>query len=95
MAHGTYDNPRAGTSSSKKRMKDLTDKVNSDEKAAKKFTRKSNRQYEKSKRLEAKGKDLRAAKADMKSSYYMERAKDLRSSDTPPNVRYHKNWKNK
>lgn len=95
MAHGTYGNKRAGTSASKNRMQKLTDKVNSDEKAAKKFTRKSNKQYEKSKRLEAKGKDLRAAKADMKSSYYMERAKDLRSSDTPPNRGYHKDWKNK
>ena len=28
MAHGTYDNPRAGTNSSKIRMKNLTDKVN-------------------------------------------------------------------
>ena len=27
MAHGTYENERAGTTSSKKRMKDLTDKV--------------------------------------------------------------------
>ena len=28
MAHGTYNNPRAGTTSSKGRMENLTDKVN-------------------------------------------------------------------
>ena len=28
MAHGTYDNPRAGTNGSKNRMQKLTDKVN-------------------------------------------------------------------
>tara|TARA_B100001939_G_C16857510_1_gene580286 strand:- start:193 stop:624 length:432 start_codon:yes stop_codon:yes gene_type:complete len=70
-------------------------KAVSDEKAAEKFTRKSNRQYEKSKKLESKGKYLRAAKADMKSSYYMTRAKDLQSSNTSPNTRYIKRWKNK
>ena len=28
MAHGTYDNPKAGTNGSKNRMKNLTNKVN-------------------------------------------------------------------
>tara|TARA_R100000995_G_scaffold23024_1_gene9889 strand:+ start:156 stop:581 length:426 start_codon:yes stop_codon:yes gene_type:complete len=30
MAHGTYDNPRAGSNSSKGRMQDLANKVNGD-----------------------------------------------------------------
>tara|TARA_R100001509_G_scaffold115904_1_gene70805 strand:+ start:734 stop:1105 length:372 start_codon:yes stop_codon:yes gene_type:complete len=43
MAHGTYNTPRTGSNGSKKRMKDLTDKVNGEKqaiKAAKKEIRK-------------------------------------------------------
>jgi hypothetical protein len=33
MAHGTYNNPRAGSNSSKNRMKSMVDKVNDPKKS--------------------------------------------------------------
>ena len=75
MAHGTYGNKRAGTSASKNRMQNLTDKVNGVKPQWERLKDKSNRLYDKSQKLEEKGKTKRAERVDTRSEKAMKKSK--------------------
>ena len=69
---------RHGSMPSKKRMKNLTDKVNGVKSQYDRLADKSNRLYDKAQRLEEKGKTKRAERVDARSEKAMNKSKASR-----------------